>query len=199
MQIWINIFLKFFFLLTPFFVLSILLAMTAGWEAKARRALAVRVTIAVLIICTGLFLFGSYVFAVFGITLDAFRVGAGALLFLSGLSLTRGEIVRPADDAGGIAVVPLAIPITVGPATTGALLVMSGELRSAGDRIVAGSAMLTAALVVGVMMMTSGALERRLGRTGLGILSKLTGLILVSMAAQMIFTGARNLLSASHP
>lgn len=198
MQTWINVFLKFFFLLTPFFVLSILLAMTVGWEAKARRALAVRVTIAVLIICTGLFLFGSYVFAVFGITLDAFRVGAGALLFLSGLSLTRGEFVRPADDAGGIAVVPLAIPVTVGPATTGALLVMSGELASAGEKIVAGSAMLSAALVVGVMLMTSGALERRLGRTGLGILSKLTGLILVSMAAQMIFTGARNLLASSH-
>lgn len=198
MQTWINVFLKFFFLLTPFFVLSILLAMTAGWQTKARHALAVRVTIAVLIICAGLFLFGSYVFTVFGITLDAFRVGAGALLFLSGLSLTRGEIVRPAEDDGGIAVVPLAIPITVGPATTGALLVMSGELTSAGEKILAGTAMLSAALVVGVMLFTSGALERRLGRTGLGILSKLTGLILVSMAAQMIFTGARNLMASGH-
>ncbi len=198
MQSWISIFLKFFFLLTPFFVLSILLAMTVGWEARARRALAVRVTMAVLIICTGLFLFGGFVFTVFGITLDAFRVGAGALLFLSGLSLTRGEIVRPAEDAGGIAVVPLAIPITVGPATTGALLVMGGELTSTADKLVAGSAMLSAALVVGVMLFMSSALERRLGRTGLGILSKLTGLILVSMAAQMIFTGARNLLASGH-
>ncbi len=198
MQSWINIFLKFFFLLTPFFVLSILLAMTVGWEARARRALAVRVTMAVLIICAGLFLFGGFVFTVFGITLDAFRVGAGALLFLSGLSLTRGEIVRPAEDAGGIAVVPLAIPITVGPATTGALLVMGGELTSTADKLVAGSAMLSAALVVGVMLFMSSALERRLGRTGLGILSKLTGLILVSMAAQMIFTGARNLLASGH-
>ncbi len=197
MQTWINIFLKFFFLLTPFFVISIFLAMTGGWDARPRRALAVRVTIAVLFTCTALFLFGGYVFAIFGITLDAFRVGAGALLFLSGLSLTRGEIVAPAEDAGGIAVVPLAIPVTVGPATTGALLVMSGELGSPSEKIVAGSAMLSAAVVVGVMLMTSGALERRLGRTGLGILSKLTGLILVSMAAQMIFTGARNLLAHS--
>lgn len=198
MQAWLNTFLKFFFLLTPFFVVSMFLAMTAGWDEKARRVLARRVTGAVILICVTLFLFGTYVFEIFGITLDAFRVGAGVLLFLSGLSLTRGEIVRPVDGDGGIAVVPLAIPVTVGPATTGALLVMSGELGPMRDRIVAGSAMLTAALVVGLLLLLAGAMERRLGRTGLAILSKLTGLILASMAAQMIFTGIRNLLVSGH-
>ena len=198
MQTWLNTFLKFFFLLTPFFVVSMFLAMTGGWDVKARRALALRVTGAVLLICVTLFLFGTYVFGVFGITLDAFRVGAGVLLFLSGLSLTRGEIVQPVNDAGDIAVVPLAIPVTVGPATTGALLVMSGELGPMPDRMLAGSAMLTAALVVGVLLLVAGAMERRLGRTGLAILSKLTGLILASMAAQMIFTGIRNLLASGH-
>ena len=198
MQTWLNTFLKFFFLLTPFFVVSMFLAMTGGWDVKARRALALRVTGAVLLICVTLFLFGKYVFEVFGITLDAFRVGAGVLLFLSGLSLTRGEIVQPVNDAGDIAVVPLAIPVTVGPATTGALLVMSGELGPMPDRMLAGSAMLTAALVVGVLLLVAGAMERRLGRTGLAILSKLTGLILASMAAQMIFTGIRNLLASGH-
>lgn len=198
MQVWFNIFLKFFFLLTPFFVLSIFLAMTAGWEARARRVLAVRVTVAVVLICMALFLFGSYVFAVFGITLDAFRVGAGVLLFLSGLSLTRGEIIGPPNDAGNIAVVPLAIPITVGPATTGTLLVMSGELASTADKVLAGSAMLTAALTVGALLLMADVLERRLGRTGLAILSKLTGLVLASMAAQIIFIGVRNLLATGH-
>src|SRR5690554_4059316 len=121
---WLNEFLRFFFLLTPFFVLSMFLAMTAGWRPAARRLLAVRVISAVGVLCAGLLLFGEYVFAVFGITIDAFRVGAGALLFLSGLSLSRGQSTQVSGDKHDIAVVPLAIPITVGPATTGTLLVI---------------------------------------------------------------------------
>lgn len=198
MQAWVNTFLKFFFLLTPFFVVSIFLAMTTGWEARTRRTLAMRVTGAVLLACITLFLFGTYVFEIFGITLDAFRVGAGVLLFLSGLSLTRGEIVRPVNDAGDIAVVPLAIPVIVGPGTTGALLVMSGELNGMSQKILTGSAILAAALVVGVLLLVAGAIERRLGRTGLAILSKLTGLIVASIAAQMVFTGIRNLMLSGH-
>lgn len=194
MQVWVNVFLKFFFLLTPFFVLSMFMAMTNGWERRSRRVLAVRVMIAVMGLCVGLLLFGQYVFDVFGITLDAFRVGAGSLLFLSGLSLTRGEVASPSGGDHDIAVVPLAVPITVGPATTGALLVMGGELKLLQAKLLAGSAMLAAVVCVGVMLFIASEVERYLSRSGLAILSRLTGLILVSLAAQMIFTGIRNLM-----
>lgn len=197
MQPWLNVFLKFFFLLTPFFVLSMFLAMTLGWDRRERRTLALRMTAAVIILCAGLFLFGSFAFEVLGITLDAFRVGAGVLLFLSGLQLTRGDVPRPQGDAHDIAVVPLAVPITVGPATTGALLVMGAELVALPDRLVAGSAMLTAILAVGFLLFVGGELEHRLSRSALAILSRITGLVLVSMAAQMIFLGARNLLAGA--
>ncbi|MCC6239330.1 MAG: MarC family protein [Phycisphaerales bacterium] len=199
MQAWFNVYLKFFFLLTPFFALSMFIAMTSGWDRRSRRKLAVRVSLAVIVLCSILFLFGGYVFEVFGITLDAFRIGAGALLFLSGLSLSRGDIAPPADSTHDIAVVPLAVPITVGPATTGALLVMGGEVIPIHAKIVAGSAMLAAALCIGMMLFVASEVERYLSRTSLAILSRLTGLILVSMAAQMIFAGARELLWGAAP
>lgn len=197
MQAWLNVFLKFFFLLTPFFVLSMFLAMTQGWERRERRTLALRMIAAVVTLCAGLFLFGGFAFEVLGITLDAFRVGAGVLLFLSGLQLTRGEVPRPPGEEHDIAVVPLAVPITVGPATTGALLVMGAELIALPDRLVAGSAMLTAILAVGFLLFIGGEIEHRLSRSALAILSRITGLVLVSMAAQMIFLGARNLLAGA--
>lgn len=199
MQAWFNVYLKFFFLLTPFFALSMFIAMTSGWDRRSRRKLAVRVSLAVIVLCSILFLFGGYVFEVFGITLDAFRIGAGTLLFLSGLSLSRGDIAPPADSTHDIAVVPLAVPITVGPATTGALLVMGGEVIPIHAKIVAGSAMLAAALCIGMMLFVASEVERYLSRTSLAILSRLTGLILVSMAAQMIFAGARELLWGAAP
>ncbi|MCC6424809.1 MAG: MarC family protein [Phycisphaerales bacterium] len=194
MRMWINIFLKLFFLLTPFFVLSMFLAMTSGWERRARRILAIRITAAVVVLCGGLLLFGEYVFSIFGITIDAFRVGAGVLLFLSGLSLSRGEIARPAGDEHDIAVVPMAMPITVGPATTGALLVMGGEITLVREKLVVGSALLAAIFCVGFLLYLAGEVERHISRTGLSILSRLTGLILASMAAQMIFEGIRGLM-----
>jgi multiple antibiotic resistance protein len=186
----LNIYIKFFFLLTPFFLLSTFLAMTREMTAEQRKRLAVRVTLAVIVICFILFLIGDYIFQIFGITLDSFRIGTGILLILSAISLVLGsERQMSADESLDIAVVPLAIPVTVGPATTGALLVMGGERTGLGERLVGLLAILLAAVSVGMLLYVSGAVERLLKRQGLNILSKVTGLILAALAAQMIMSG----------
>ena len=130
-SLFVSTFIKFFFLLTPFFVLSTFLAMTRNFTPKQRSALAIKVTIAVLLVALVIFAAGNFVFQVFGITLDAFRIGTGILLMLTAINLVNGgNQVESADAEDNIAVVPLAIPVTVGPATTGALLVMGGEFRA---------------------------------------------------------------------
>lgn len=192
-----NTFIKFFFLLTPFFVISTFLALTRELTSSARHALIGRIMMAVLITCVILFVVGNHLFAILGITVDAFRLGAGALLFLSAVSLVRGkradDVLDPDQD---IAVVPLAIPVTVGPATTGALLVMSGELESFSARLVGGGAMLAAIMCVGILLYISSSVERLLGQKGLNVLSKLTGLILAAMSAQMAMQGVKNFFFA---
>lgn len=195
LQAFLNLYLKFFFVLTPFFVTSMFLTMTKDFDSPQRRKIALRVMLAVITICFTLYLFGDYIFTVFGITIDAFRVGAGALLFLSAVSLIQGSVSRSSGSAmEDVSVVPLAIPITVGPATVGVLLIMSGEAHGFSEKILTLSALLAAIFSVGILLYLSGQLERWLGTRGLAILSKITGLILASMAAQMIFTGAKNLL-----
>lgn len=156
---------------------------------------AVKVTVAVYVICMCLYFFGDTIFAIFGITLDAFRIGAGALLFLSAVSLVRGP--QPAQEPlaeGDISVVPLAIPITVGPATTGALMVMGATVRTPMERVMGSVSLLAAVLTVGGLLYLANPIERMLGRIGISILTKLTGLILAALAAQIIFTGIRNFL-----
>ncbi|NLE29349.1 MAG: MarC family protein, partial [Phycisphaerae bacterium] len=91
LQAFLNLYLKFFFVLTPFFVTSMFLTMTKDFDSPQRRKIALRVMLAVITICFTLYLFGDYIFTVFGITIDAFRVGAGALLFLSAVSLIQGS------------------------------------------------------------------------------------------------------------
>jgi multiple antibiotic resistance protein len=130
-RFFISVWIKFFFLLTPFFALSMFLSLTADLEAAARRLIALRVTGSVIVACFVLYFFGNSIFYVFGITLDSFRIGAGSLLFLSAVDLVRktSSAAPLTQDNNDITVVPLAVPIIVGPATTGALLVNGAKTR----------------------------------------------------------------------
>lgn len=195
-SLYLSTFIKFFFLLTPFFVLSTFLAMTRNFTSKQRTALAFKVTVAVLVVALVIFAAGNFVFSVFGITLDAFRIGTGILLMLTAINLVNGsDLAESAEAADNIAVVPLAIPVTVGPATTGALLVMGGESHGPADLIVILAAIASAIVLVGLFLLGSAHLERLVKKQGLVILSKITGLILAALAAQLVMTGVQPFLS----
>jgi multiple antibiotic resistance protein len=194
--LFVNVYLKLFMILTPFFVMSAFLSLTRGYSGAERQKIAVKVTLAVVVSTFVLYLFGKHIFALFGITLDAFRIGAGAVLFLSAIAMIQGRAtVSPSDAEGDVAVVPLAIPITVGPGTIGALLVMGAGLESLTEKLVASLALLAAVLTVGGMLFMAGRFERFLGQRGLVILTKLTGLFVSAIAAQIFFTGLKNFLA----
>ncbi len=191
----LSIWIKFFFLLTPFFVLSTFLSMTQHNSSAERRRLALRVTVAVLVACFTLYFFGNTLFSLFGVTLDSFRIGAGCLLFLSAVQMVHGNDSVPASERqGAISVVPLAIPITVGPGTTGALLVMGAELQYTWQVFVGCAALATAVICVGVLLFSAASIEHLIGKKGITILSKLTGLMVSALAAQIVFTGIKNFL-----
>ena len=126
------LFVKFFFLLTPPFVMSAFLSVTKDNTIQERNTLAIWITLWILIISGVLLFFGGFIFKIFGITLDAFRIGTGALLFLTAVSLVRGDSIRvpSGDSVQSLAVVPMAIPITLGPASIGVLMVYGGEIKT---------------------------------------------------------------------
>ncbi|ADG93493.1 multiple antibiotic resistance (MarC)-related protein [Arcobacter nitrofigilis DSM 7299] len=197
MDIFIATFLKMFFIMTPFFVLSVFLTVTHEATAKERKALAVKVTISVIIMSLVLVFFGKHIFAVFGITLDAFRIGAGALLFLSAVDLIKGnkDSGKVGDkDISQLAVVPLAIPVTIGPGTIGILLVMGATFNDTSSMVMGSLALISAVLVIGFMLYASSIIEKVIGKQGLLVISKITGLFLSALAAQIVFTGIKNFL-----
>lgn len=191
----INTFIKFFFLLTPFFALSMFLTMTEGMSNHSRKKLSLKITFSVYLSCIILFMFGEEIFSLFGITIDAFRIGAGLLLFLTAVTLVQSKQAQgPFSFEEDIAVVPLAIPVIVGPATIGTILVMGVEINTFRLKVTALSALFTAIFFVGVVLYLSSYLEHVLKRKGIIIISKITGLILSALAAQLVFTGVKNFL-----
>jgi multiple antibiotic resistance protein len=198
MDIFISTFLKMFFIMTPFFVLSVFLTVTNDATPKERKALAIKVTISVIVMTLVLLFFGKHIFSVFGITLDAFRIGAGSLLFLSAVDLIKGnkDSGKVGDkDISQLAVVPLAIPVTIGPGTIGILLVMGATFDDTSSMIMGSLALVCAVLVIGFMLYSSSIIEKIIGKQGLLVISKITGLFLSALAAQIVFTGIKNFLA----
>ena len=192
----VSVWMKLFFLFTPFFALSMFLSMTGDYTEKRRKRLAVMISIAVAALCLCLLFLGNQIFALFGITLNAFRIGVGALLFLSAVNLVQGRKPPPEANAeADIAVVPLAMPIIVGPATIGTLLVMGAGLVEVTEKMIGCLALLFAVVCLGVMLLLATAIERGIGYHGLNILSKLTGVVLAALAAQMVMDGVLGFLS----
>ena len=142
-----------------------------------------------------LYLFGRTIFNVFGITVDAFRIGAGSVLFISALGMAQGKSAVQTDNVQqDVTIVPLTIPLTVGPGTIGALLVMGITQPHWDDKLMAITSIALASLTVGIVLYLSNRIERILGEQGLQIVSRLMGLFVCALAAQIIFTGVKGYL-----
>lgn len=193
---WFSTTIQLFALLTPPACLSAFLSATRSYDAARKRHTALSTGRAVFIMGMLLFFFGEHIFGIFGFTLDAFRIGAGALLFLSAVAIMKDAKPDASQEQmdGDISVVPLAMPIALGPASIGTLMVLGAAATSVADRLIGALALLTASMLIAGMLYMADHVQNILGRTGLAILSKLTGLLLAAIAAQVVFTGIRHFL-----
>lgn len=187
--------LRLFALMTPPAVLSAFLSGTKSYDNRRKRGTAVHTGMAVFIIGMVLYFFGDAIFAAFGFTLDAFRIGSGVLLFLTAISLmneTKEHPSMPVD--ADISVVPLAIPLCMGPASIGTVMVMGASATTLEQRLIGAAALCAASAGILVLLLMAESVEKVLHKTGIAVLSKLTGLLLAAIAAQVIFTGIHSFL-----
>lgn len=190
-----SIYLKMLVLYSPFFVLSCFISLSRGYSPREQKRLAWKVALGVLVASVLLYLFGRVIFSVFGITVDAFRIGAGSVLFISALAMAQGKSAVQTDNVQqDVTIVPLTIPLTVGPGTIGALLVMGVSQPHWDDKLVAIVAIALASFTVGLVLYLANSIERLLGDQGLQIVSRLMGLFVCALAAQIIFTGIKGYL-----
>ncbi|HLV77935.1 MAG TPA: MarC family protein [Marinobacter sp.] len=193
--------IRFLFLLAPFFAVTMFLALTRGLSVAEKVSIIRRACIAALILGFVLFFLGPVLFSAMGITLNSFRVGAGCLLFLTAISLvnsgTRNHATGlPQEDRDDIAVVPLAIPVMIGPATIGAIMVYGAELKTVPEIGGGLLGLVSGVLLLAWLLRLSSYLEKVLGKTGLNIMSKISGLILSAMAAEIVLTGIAGFMAS---
>ena len=188
--------IKLFALMTPPAVLSAFLSGTRHYDAARKRYTARRTAYAVFIIGIVLYFLGEQIFSLFGFTLDAFRIGAGALLFLAGVSLMNETPDRPfTSEKEDISVVPLAIPLCMGPASIGTVMIIGASAADLTEKLMGALSLFIASCGILTTLLLADKIEKILGPTGIAVLAKLTGLLLAAIAAQVIFTGMQAFIS----
>ena len=187
--------------LTPAF-----LGVTSGLPRLARRQVAIRACLIAFAILTGAALAGDWLLRTLSISLPAFRIAGGLLLFSIASEMVFGvRIARQSETAGkaveehvrNIAAFPLAIPLMAGPGAITATVLLSG--RADGSMLRLGAFIAILAIVMTVCLIVfwfATQVERLVGRTGNTVLSRLLGVLLAAMAVQFVVDGVRALLSS---
>lgn len=187
-------FIKLLALLTPTAVMSAFIVCTGCLSRREQQLVACKTGLAIYVTGQLLFWFGPQIFSLFGFTLDAFRIGVGLLLFLEAIDLLNGDEQKPPPYCGDISVVPLAIPLGMGPATIGAVMVMGAQAHGAQAHMAGSLALFLAAFAVTMFLCLARQIQKVLGHTGIQIMAKLTALLLSALAAQVIFTGVKSFI-----
>ena len=186
--------------LTPTF-----LAITHGLPGAARRSVALRASLIAGAILIGTALIGDWLFRMLGISLAAFRIAGGLLLFTIAFEMLFGVRMRREGQAAeqaleehvrNVATFPLAIPLLAGPGAITATVLLAG--RADGNLILLGVLLAVVVLVAVacfVAFIFAGQIGRLLGMTGNIVLSRLLGVLLAALAVKFVVDGIRALLA----
>jgi MarC family membrane protein len=190
-------------IINPLMVTSVFITLTGAYPPEAKRRVARRTSAMSFGVLLAFAVFGSLLFRVFSITIGAFQIAGGAILFSVALGMLHAQAPRTkhtpeelaeAMSREDIAVVPLAIPITSGPGAITTVIVLASEAENVPNMIVLFLAIVIAAVTVWVMLRNAGRVARFLGPSGLNIATRLMGLILATVAVQFIIHGIESVL-----
>ncbi len=193
-----------FVVVDPIGLVPTFLAVTTGFPAAARRNVAVRAAVIAGAILTGSALIGDWLLRQLGITLPAFRIAGGLLLFSIAsemvLGVRTGRQSRDAEQAieehvRNVAVFPLAMPLLAGPGAITATVLLAGqaEARPLYVLILVGVIAATVTLCLAVFWLATK-IAAVFGATGSMLLSRLQGVLLASLAVQFVIDGLRAVL-----
>jgi len=193
-----------FFLVDPFAAVPSFLAITGNADPQRRKRTARKAALTAFIVLTSFALGGQLIFRLFGITLPAFEIAGGMILLLIGLDMLQAkrsatqetsgdtEEATVKEDAG---IVPLGIPMLAGPGAISTVMVLVGQVPNLLHwemGAILGSITVTC-LVSYLVLAGAGRVRRVMGETGIRVLVRVMGLLLVALAMQFFVNGLTDL------
>ena len=201
----LNAFATFFVTIDPPGQIAIFLALTAGMTSAERRQVALRGTLLGMAVLLAFMMVGGTLLSTLGISMPAFRVAGGLLLFYTAFEMVfekreerREETAKRVisrQEIQSIAVFPLAIPLIAGPGAISGAILLAEDFAWPFERFVLIGILLSVGLILYVCLLLADSLDRFIGDTGRIVLSRLLGILLAALAVQFVATGVVNLAS----
>jgi multiple antibiotic resistance protein len=191
------------FIVDPIAALPSYLAITADESPAERRSTALRASVAMALLLIVFAAGGRWIFQAFGITLPAFRIAGGLILWFVAADMLQAERkTRESSEelAEGqlkedVALTPLAIPILAGPGAISTVMVLAGQAHDLSHGLVVYGAIILTALITWLVLLLGQRLVVRLGQTGIRVVTRVMGLLLAAVATQFIVTGLQEAFS----
>lgn len=192
-------FVTLFVIIDPIGLTPLFAALTQGDPQSHRRAVGIRACLIALFVLALFTVFGEAVLGFIGISMPAFRIAGGILLFLTALDMLferrtkrREDKADEEEERDDPSVFPLAIPLIAGPGAIATVILIAG--RNPGLPGILATLSVTAAvlLLVFALFLTAGLLERLLGRIGINVVTRLLGMLLAALSVQFVLDGLRD-------
>lgn len=199
-QLITNYFVSLFMLCSPLTAIPVFLNLTQGRTRDERRKIGLYAGLSVAIILTITTWIGGPLLAFLGIRVPAFQCAGGVVVFLLALSMLNAQMspMRQTQEEiyiklPSISVVPLAIPVMAGPGALSAVIVTSNTHHSLTDHLTLSICSLGIGVVAGLLLYFAIPLEKKLGHSGLNIVTRIGGLILAAIAIEILVQGLEGL------
>jgi multiple antibiotic resistance protein len=195
---YITAFVTLFVIVDPIGLAPLFVALTQGMTSEQRRAIAIRATLIGTALLTLFGLAGEAVLGFVGISMPAFRIAGGILLFLTALDMLferrkkrREDQAAHTDDPS---VFPLATPLIAGPGALATMILLTGEQPGDWGWVLSIHLVMAAVMAVTFgFFLAAGLIERALGPVGINVVTRLLGMLLAALSVQFVLDGLRSL------
>jgi len=204
-----TVFMGFFAMLNPVGNLPVFLGMVEEFDKETQKKVALRATLAAFIIITIFCIFGHIIFRMFGITLPAFQIAGGIIVFIIGFQMlnAKGNLLHsqvPGKDenktevASQMAISPLGIPLLAGPGTISTAMNFVGAEKTILNVLLVIAIFGIMCLITYILFVSSRKLATRINPNLLRVVSRIMGLILAVIAVQMMINGIEGTITLFH-
>jgi len=194
----INTFFLLFAVIDPIGTVPVFLSATQNFDVREKKKIAVRASIVAAIILIFFIVVGQLIIEGMDVTLDAFQISGGIILFLFALTMIFGEgkpenEIHMIKDFKRVTIFPIAIPSIASPgAIMAVVLLTDNHLYSIGQQAVTSLLMLVVIAITMVLLIVARYIQSWIGEQGITVISKIMGLILASYATQSILSGLKS-------
>lgn len=191
-------FTSFFTLINPLSSMPIFMTMTADLSVKERNRTAKKATIVALLTIILFALSGQLLFNFFGISVNSFRIVGGVIFFIMGMDMLQARLgqVKIKDSevktyVNDISVTPLAIPMICGPGAITNSIVLMEDASTMTRKIVLFGSIFLVLFITYIIFYSSSRIIKMLGQTGINVMMRLMGLIVMVIAVEFFFSGLK--------